>query len=208
MIDTNCPIMSWNVRGLNSPAWRAVVNETAETHKLALLCLQETKIGEWSRSLVREVCGARLADCVVLPATGTRGGAAIFWDRSRVEVQSHTIGRFSITAKITLAASTTSFWMTTVYGPVDDGRKDDFLAELARTSPAPSDPWLINDDFNLIYKARDKNNNNINHRIMGKFRAAIDIAGLEEIKCKNRKFTWSNERASPTLVSIDKFFRN
>ncbi|XBI13889.1 hypothetical protein VPH35_140561 [Triticum aestivum] len=114
MIDTNCPIMSWNIRGLNSPTRRAVVNETAETHKLALLCLQETKIDEWSRSLVREVGGARLADCVVLPTTGTRGGAAIFWDRSRVDMQSHAIWRFSITAKITIIATTTSFSMTTV----------------------------------------------------------------------------------------------
>ena len=43
---------------------------------------------------------------------------------------------------------------------------------------------------------------------MGKFRAAIDTAGLKEIKCKNRKFTWSNERRTPTLVSIDKFYCN
>lgn len=43
---------------------------------------------------------------------------------------------------------------------------------------------------------------------MGRFGAAIDAAGLPEIKCKNRRFTWSNERQNPTLVSIDKFFCN
>ncbi|XP_073367932.1 uncharacterized protein [Aegilops tauschii subsp. strangulata] len=41
---------------------------------------------------------------------------------------------------------------------------------------------------------------------MGKFRSAIETRGLREIKCKNRHFTWSNERRNPTLVSIDKFF--
>ncbi|XP_073359973.1 uncharacterized protein [Aegilops tauschii subsp. strangulata] len=40
------------------------------------------------------------------------------------------------------------------------------------------------------------------------FRRAIDTAGLKEIKCKNGRFTWSNERENPTLVSIDKFFCN
>lgn len=41
---------------------------------------------------------------------------------------------------------------------------------------------------------------------MGRFRAAIDAGGLREIKCKNRRFTWSSERREPTLASIDKFF--
>uniref|UniRef100_A0A453SUN1 Reverse transcriptase zinc-binding domain-containing protein n=2 Tax=Aegilops tauschii subsp. strangulata TaxID=200361 RepID=A0A453SUN1_AEGTS len=35
-----------------------------------------------------------------------------------------------------------------------------------------------------------------------------DTARLREIKCKNRRFTWTNERQKPTLVSIDKFFCN
>lgn len=63
-------------------------------------------------------------------------------------------------------------------------------------------------DFNVIYEARDKNNLNLNRRIMGRFRMAINAAALREIRCKNRRFTWSNERESPTLVSIDKFFAN
>lgn len=120
----------------------------------------------------------------------------------------HAIGIFSITVSVSLVDSTSSFWLTTVYGPTDDSRKDEFLAEIARAAPPSGQPWLINGDFNLIYEARVKNNSNINRRIMGKFRAAIDAAGLREIKCKNRRFTWSNERENPTLVSIDKFFCN
>ena len=100
------------------------------------------------------------------------------------------------------------FWLTTVYGPVDDTRKDAFLAELAHAAPPSGEPWLINGDFNIIYEARDKNNLNLNQRIMGMFRTAIDRASLREIKCKNRRFTWSNEREDPTLVTIDKVFCN
>lgn len=59
-----------------------------------------------------------------------------------------------------------------------------------------------------IYEARDKSNLNLSRRIMGMFRRAIDTAGLKEIKCKNRRFTWSNEREDPTMVSIDKLFCN
>jgi endonuclease/exonuclease/phosphatase family metal-dependent hydrolase len=63
-------------------------------------------------------------------------------------------------------------------------------------------------DFNLIYKASDKNNLNLNRRLMGKFRAALDACELMELCLQNRKFTWSNERGNPTLVHLDRAFCN
>ena len=111
-----------------------------------------------------------------------------------------------ITGKVSLIQDRLDFWLTTVYGPVDDTRKDDFLAEIAHAAPPQGEPWLLNGDFNIIYEARDKNNSNINRRIMGKFRAAIVAGELREIKCENGCFTWSSERQDPTLASIDKFF--
>lgn len=42
---------------------------------------------------------------MVLPAIGSRGGAAIFWDKDVVTIASHAIGRFSITAKVVPANS-------------------------------------------------------------------------------------------------------
>lgn len=190
------------------PAKRDTICEVAAALRPAILCLQETKIDSWSPSLVREIGGARLVDCIVLPAIGSRGGIAILWDNQAVSVTSHAIGEFAITAKVTVLSSRAEFWLTTVYGPADDARKEAFLLELARTAPPASVPWLLNGDFNIIYEARDKNNLNLNRRIMGRFRSAIDVAGLREIKCENRQFTWSNERQNPTLVSIDKFFCN
>ena len=151
--------------------------------------MQETKIDVWTPTIVREIGGAALTDYVILPAIGSRGGAAIFWNTDLVSIASHAIGEFAITAKVTLLRQSKSFWLSTVYGPVDDVRKAAFLDELARTAPPAPEPWLINGDFNLIYKARDKNNHQLNRRVMGMFRGAIDIVGLKEIKCLNRRFT-------------------
>ena len=95
-----------------------------------------------------------------------------------------------------------------MYGPNDDCLKDEFLAEMAATAPPLSEPWVLSGDFNMIYEACDKNNPNINRRIIGKFRRALDSSFLREIKCSTRRFTWSNEWANPTLCSIDKFFCN
>lgn len=95
-------------------------------------------------------------------------------------------------------------------GPTDDGSKerDAFLAELIRCAPPLGYPWLIDRDFNVIYEARNKSNCNLNMRIMGTFRDAIDTAPLREIKCKNRRFTWRmRENHQPSSV-LTFFFAN
>ena len=158
--------------------------------------------------MVSDIGGNWMRDTVVLSALGSRGGIAIFWNRDIVSISSQAVVQFSIAAIVSLVNSTTSFVLTTVYGPSDGTNKEAFFDELARSAPPSSEPWLLTGDFNVIYEARDKNNLNLNRRVMGRFRDAIDAAGLWEIKCRNRRFTWSNERQNPTLVSIDKFFYN
>jgi hypothetical protein len=60
----------------------------------------------------------------------------------------------------------------------------------------------------LIYEARDKNNGNINRTLMRKFRQALDASELIELRLQNRCYTWSNGRATPTLVHLDRVFCN
>jgi hypothetical protein len=146
--------------------------------------------------------------CVVLPTVGSRGGTAIFWDKDLVQVESHALGQFSIIVSTWLLASSTAFWLSKFYCPTDDGMKDTFLAELAVAAPPLGQPCLLVGDFNIIYQARDKSNLNLNRRIRGRFRNAVDFSWLREIKCKNRRFTWSSEREQPTFCSIDKFLCN
>ena len=99
--------------------------------------------------------------------------------------------------------------MTMCHGPADDRRKDEFLAELHAIKPPTAVPWMIFGDFNLIYyQASDKNNLNMNRRLMGKFRRALDERELMEITLQNRRYTWSNERENPTLVRVDRVFCN
>lgn len=189
----NLVMMNWNVHGMNSPAKRATICQIASSHHVSMLCLQETKIENWSSAIVRGLGGSRLQGCAVLPAIATSGGIAILWDANALDIRTHAVGAYSITAKVVFPSGdpSSSFWLTTVYGPVDDTMREDFLSELTRAAPPMSEPWIINDDFNTIYEARDKSNLNLNRRIMGRFRAAIDRAGLREIKCKNRKYTWT-----------------
>jgi endonuclease/exonuclease/phosphatase family metal-dependent hydrolase len=95
-----------------------------------------------------------------------------------------------------------------VYGPADEARKPDFLLELQQVKPSPQTAWLVMGDFSMIYQASDKNNLNLNRRLMGKFRQAINLCELSEYNLQNRQFTWSNEHEEATLGRLDRCFCN
>jgi hypothetical protein len=67
---------------------------------------------------------------------------------------------------------------------------------------------MVAGDFNLIYKDEDKNNNNLNHAMMGKSKRWINDLTMEELPLHGHKFTWSSSSssASPTLVILDRVF--
>jgi endonuclease/exonuclease/phosphatase family metal-dependent hydrolase len=63
-------------------------------------------------------------------------------------------------------------------------------------------------DFNLIYEVSNKNNLNLNRRLMGKFRVALNDCEIFEFALQDRKFTWSNEQEDPTMIRLDQVFCN
>jgi hypothetical protein len=102
-------------------------------------------------------------------------------------------GQYSLTAYVTLRHNMTAFTLTVVYGPSRRPEKEAFLSHLRRVKPNDDSSWLLLGDFNLIYKASDKNNRKLNLRLMSRFRRALDFCELKEISLQNRKYTWSNE---------------
>jgi hypothetical protein len=71
------------------------------------------------------------------------------------------------------------WWLTCVYGLQGNDEKIQFLQELHDIRASCQGPWCIAGDFNLIYKAEDKNNSSYNHAMMGRFRHLIDDLTLK-----------------------------
>jgi hypothetical protein len=93
-----------------------------------------------------------------------------------------------------------------VYGPQEDADKIAFLTELRAVREAHAGPWVLCGDFNMIYRDEDKNNDNLHRRMMARFRRFLNDCELKEIYLHGRRYTWSNERESPTLVRLDRVF--
>lgn len=98
------------------------------------------------------------------------------------------------------------WWLTNVYGPTDHAAKDDFLQELRDVHLTFQGPWVVCGDFNMIYKAVDKNNGWLHHGLMRRFRGLLDILRLDELHLSGRLYTWSSRRDTPTLERLDRVF--
>ena len=58
-------------------------------------------------------------------------------------------------------------------------------------------------DFNMILRAPEKKNTNINWRMINSFKLFVDDMELKEPYMHGRHFTWMNDRDCPTLTKID-----
>jgi exonuclease III len=67
-------ILSWNVRGLNSPVRHEVVPDMILTARPLVVCLQETKLSSSSQQLLVETIGPKLDKYSFLPAEEANKG--------------------------------------------------------------------------------------------------------------------------------------
>lgn len=175
MSQHNCKILSWNVRGLNEVVRRDSVQELVQDTGSTIVCLQETKLATIDDATILRTLGQNfLNNTAVLPANGSRGGILLaasndFFSLSQVYTTSHTVS-----AMITMKANNSVWWITGVYGPQSSAEKLVFLQELSGLAAQRWTKWLALGEFNLIYQASDKNNCNLNRRLMGAFKSALD----------------------------------
>lgn len=169
------------------------------------------KLSSIDDRLVFSLGGYNLRGCTFLPAegvSGTWGGILTLWNSDVLNINSITKRDFSLSATVSIRATVISFLLLVVYDPMRGRDKPLFLQEIRSLAPHPGVKWIILGDFNLIYRASDKNNTNLNINNMRCFRDMLNSSNLKEIHLQNKKFTWSNERCNPTLVRLDRVFCN
>ena len=129
--------------------------------------------------MICDALGPDFADnFAFLPADGTRGGIILAAASSLYNLSSASLTANSISATITSREDGSSWTATGVYGPQREAQKNAFIDELRGIAASRPPCWLLFGDFNLIYMAADKSNGNLNRRLMGRFKAALDSMRL------------------------------
>jgi exonuclease III len=196
-------ILCWNVRGLNDPRKRDAVREFLGTVQAKLVCFQETKMDVIDRFTLMQCLGPAFDGYSVLPAVGTRGGILLAWDSSVVQLKNISLDSYSINAEVH-GHGGRAWWITVVYGPQSSAEKIQFLAELTERCALCHGPWMIIGDFNMILRASEKNNTNLDRTSMRRFRDFVACLDLKELYLHGRVFTWCNEWENPTMTMIDR----
>jgi hypothetical protein len=137
--------------------------------------------------------GSDYSEFAFLPALHTRGGIPIAGRRSLVSLSEMLLGCFSITVKVRQGDPSvpggSDWWLTSVYGPQDDGSKELFLEELEAIRDSCAGPWAVCDDFNLILSEANNNNARINRRNLANFRRTVQALELQDLRLHGRAFT-------------------
>ena len=77
-------ILFWNVRGVNDSDKRKVIRNFIRAQRVDLVCLQETKVQEMNKALVRSLGVGRFLDWKALNVEWTAGGILLLWDKRRI----------------------------------------------------------------------------------------------------------------------------
>jgi len=101
MLEHNCNILNWNVRGLNNPARRKVVKDLVQETRSTIVSIQETKLQDITPELVVEILGQQFVqNFAFLPADGTRGGILLATHDEHYRILQAEVGVHTVTATV------------------------------------------------------------------------------------------------------------
>ncbi|XP_073368076.1 uncharacterized protein [Aegilops tauschii subsp. strangulata] len=138
-----------------------------------------------------------------LPALDTRGGILLGWSSAHLSISNITFDT-NFLSGLVHSQDGSEWWLSAVYGPQGDELKTQFLVELQHRRDVSPRPWMVLGDFNMIIRANEKSNSNLNRGMMRKFKAFVDNNELKELYMHGRRFTWSNERDQLVMTKIDR----
>lgn len=200
--------LSWNVRGLGQSCRCEDVLSELLSSRPSFVAIQETKLPSLSSTKKRSFLPSRLSTCATRDSLGAAGGMLTAWDASVCMAVSVSPLPHTLTVSFSLLADVSTFMLTNVYAPARHEDKPAFFTELAAVAATVAGPWMLIGDFNLTRCLEDKNNCNFNSAEANHFNDLINSLGLIEIPLIDRAYTWSNRRAEPTLVRLDRCFVN
>ncbi|WVZ92388.1 hypothetical protein U9M48_038459 [Paspalum notatum var. saurae] len=201
-------VVSWNVRGLGGSEKCTVVRDALLSSKPVIVCLQESKLCDLPKTKAKTFLPPNLSDLSSLNALGTRGGIVTTWDTKLFSLASSLVRRYSLTTTLAISGSAGTVTVTNIYAPSDHRESRAFLAELVEIKPLISGPWLLVGDFNLTRCSSEKNTGSGDPRLRAAFNEAIDQITVVELPLLGCLYTWSNQRATPTLARLDRAFIN
>eukprot|EP00253_Pinus_taeda_P009145 PITA_09145 len=201
-------LISWNMRGLNSPSKHRMLKIMIQLEKPSVVFLQETK----STNVILEKImrkawpGSRSTS---VDGLGASGGLAIAWNLQSITLQDFHASRNFIQASFHILGIEIHGLLTNTYFPQDLHHKLEVLEALTSLNVNRHHLlWISGGDFNIITSLTEKKG--------GRMKLEEDSSGLKEfiqnhqlidMQTSNGLFTWTNKRRGPHHIAsrLDRF---
>eukprot|EP00253_Pinus_taeda_P027218 PITA_27218 len=201
-------LVSWNVRGLNSPGKSRMLKNMIKMEKPQMCFLQEMKCNSATLGCILSKAwpGCR---SVAVDATGASGGLAIAWNTQAIFLTDFHASHHLIQAAFHILGTNIHGNLSNVYFPQDAGSKKALLNTIEALSRNRQHPlWIAVGDFNMITKIEDKigGRSRLEPEV-DRFKDFIQNASLIDMPFCNGTFTWSNRRGGKFQIAskLDRF---
>jgi len=201
-------LISWNVRGLNSPRKCRMIKNMIQHEQPHILFMQETKC---NNSTLDSILSKAWPGCqtVIVDASGASGGLAIAWNTQKISLTNFHASHHLIQATFHIIGTNILGHLTNVYFPQDPVQKSALLKTLETLNSTRSHPlWIIRGDFNMITKWEEKKGGRVKLDSESRgFKDYIQNNWLIDLPFDNGLFTWNNKRSSSQQIEsrLDRF---
>lgn len=182
-------LISWNIRGLNSPGKLRLIKNMIKMEKPQILFLQETKCNSTTLEKIINK-GWTGSKVIAVDASGASGGLAIAWN-------SQTIALTDIHASHNLiqAAFHITGHLSNVYFPQEAKEKIALLETIEILNVNRKHPlWILGGDFNMITKLEEKiGGRNRMENESHIFKDFIRNTSMIDLQYCNGTYTWTIE---------------
>jgi len=201
-------LISWYVRGLNSPSKHRMIKNLIIQEKPAIAFLQETKS---SSTVIDRLSNKIWAGCssISVDASGASGGLAILWNPQIVFLDNFHATLHLIQATFHLIGTNIHGHITNVYFPQTIQQKLDLLDTISSLNENRHFPlWIGGGDFNIIKSMEEKQGGRIRlDSDSSGFKQFLQNDRLMDIPTFNGIFNWSNMRRGAHYITsrLDRF---
>lgn len=131
-------------------------------------------------------------------------GQLLGWNNSHFEKLHVLIRAFFLTGRFK-DQSCPSFCISSIYGPYADSRQQGLRQEFSDVVGWVDGSWLIGADFNITQFHRGRNSAEIHIRCKVALNDTIHHLFSLRPSISSRKFTWTNNRTTPSSTTLGKF---
>jgi exonuclease III len=194
----------WNTNSLKDPQKLKHISDLTKEHNLNFIALSETERSEFMPSFLKNLCAWRDFLWHTMAPKGRSGGMLLGVDLQVVDIGAIDEGDFYVKFHLCNKSDSFKWALIAVYGPAQDDQEEMFLNELVNMCSHENLPILMGGDFNILRHSVEKNNDRFNNRCPSLFNAIIDGLNPRETEMSGRKYTWANNRSSPTYAKLDR----